>query len=111
MKHMKLETMNAVVAELNRRGIPATVEYPDHIEVWITGQNVHMYGDANGETFEGNNMDDGVCIEVLESTILADSTDVQTIADFIACNTPLEVWAQPVVAVLDAGPDVTEMGE
>ena len=103
---MAIDVMQAVVAELNRRGLDAHVEYPGHIEVTITRTNYHAYGDANGETFSGDNMDNGECIEVFESTIPCDSTDVQTIADFIACNVPLEVRAQPVVAVLDNGPDV-----
>lgn len=86
-------TMLAVVEELQRRGVTAEYEYPGYIGVYLKdgfGQQTLeiKFGDANetidGDVFAPN--DDGYQpIEIIESSIPSDSTDVQRIADHIAC--------------------------
>lgn len=86
---MTTEIMNAVIAELKKRGIHAELEHPGviYVENPPTGSRI-IYGDAN-ETIDGDVYpwgEDSDVIETLHSGIPSDSTDVLRIADWIACN-------------------------
>jgi len=84
---MTLETMSVVVAELNKRGIDATLEYPGWIRMTLPNGNSLNGGDVN-ETFDIDLCDASTCdvIETIGSTIPSDCTDVQRIADHCACT-------------------------
>lgn len=99
---MTLETMQAVVEELNRRGVPATFEYPGFI---ATTSNADVpspihWGDAC-ETFTGDVMSADLTqvIETIDSTLPSDSADVERIANHIACHSSAtsdteQAWAE-----------------
>lgn len=81
---MTLEKMQEIVTELQRRGIPATLEYPGYIETRSKHDDAITWAD-NEETFLGQVMtaDYAECIETIESDIV--SADVLRIANHIAC--------------------------
>ncbi len=83
---MTLETMEAVVHELVRRGVSATLEYPGFMAIYVRGTAIH-YGDAN-ETLAGDVMSDDLTevLETMESSIPSSCDDIQRIADHIACD-------------------------
>jgi hypothetical protein len=84
---MSEETGKAVVAELVRRGIPATYEYPGYVSVYIDPNLVLNLNDQ-GDTLDLDKMVENlaVCDEVIESDLPHDSADVAAIADFVACT-------------------------
>lgn len=88
---MTTETMQRVTEELQRRGIDATFEYPGSISVparTCDGESSALiaFGDQ-GDTIDGDVSDDqwATVIEVIESTIPRDCSDVERIANHIAC--------------------------
>lgn len=82
---MTLETMHTVVEELNRRQIPASVEYPGNIQAKVSDAIALVGGDVN-ETFDVDicESQDLNHIETIVSAIPSDSADVQQIADQFA---------------------------
>jgi len=86
-----LEVELAVVVELARRGVEATLEYPGFLQVGL-----QQYG-TTGETWSGDVyeseedfLEGHPPIENLVSDIPSDSKDVEAISTWIACNQPLE---------------------
>jgi len=81
------ETMAAVLAVLNRRGVKSTLEYPGYLQVGL-----QQYG-TTGETWSGDVyesekafLEGEAPIECLTSDIPVESADVKRIADWITCN-------------------------
>jgi len=81
-------TLNAVTAELLKRGLDASINHPGYITVssptfpsWLD------CGTANGTWgIDWIDIDGESITESFESTIPADCTDVARIADWIACT-------------------------
>jgi hypothetical protein len=94
-----LETKGEVIAELRTRGIAASLEYPEYIEVAVDDV-VLVGGDANDEfgidVCEQNSRD---VIETIETNISSKSTDVQAIADLFACVVTQSSIIQKLVRV------------
>jgi hypothetical protein len=81
---MTLETMQLIVAELAKRNIAATVEYPGWINVSIGSHGSLACGDVN-ETISVDLHDaNGAHVESIGSDLRNDTSDVQAVADFIA---------------------------
>jgi hypothetical protein len=83
-----LELAEAVTAELSRRGVSATLEYPGYISLAISPA-VHLEcGTANGtwDCDVTDYGDDWSVAETIPSDIPASCQDVQQIANHLACT-------------------------
>lgn len=85
---MTLETMRAVVDELERRGVKCAVEYPGWINIPIPLVNGYTLACSDqGDTIDIDLMDsEGSVLDTVESTLPRDSADILRIADHIACT-------------------------
>src|SRR3954451_665007 len=74
--------MRAVIEELNKGDIPATLEFPGVVYVQLSPELTLVGGNSN-PTFDIDVCDGGPelhCVRTVQTPLLADSEDVQAIA-------------------------------